>query len=74
MEVFQMKSTVGESGDLHIEIPTKLPPGQVSIVVILNPLVPNSVLEADYDFSDVAGKLAWQGDAVAMQRLLRDEW
>ncbi|ELS04512.1 uncharacterized conserved small protein [Xenococcus sp. PCC 7305] len=27
-----------------------------------------------YDFSDLAGKLNWQGDAVAMQRNLRDEW
>ena len=27
-----------------------------------------------YDFSDLAGKLTWQGDAVATQRDLRDEW
>jgi len=27
-----------------------------------------------YDFSDLAGKLQWQGDAVAQQRLMRDEW
>lgn len=27
-----------------------------------------------YDFSDLAGKLEWKGDAVAQQRLLRDEW
>lgn len=27
-----------------------------------------------YDFSDLAGKLQWQGDAVAQQRLIRDEW
>ena len=27
-----------------------------------------------YDFSDLAGKLKWQGDAVEMQRSLRDEW
>ena len=27
-----------------------------------------------YDFSDLAGKLEWNGNAVAEQRLLRDEW
>ena len=27
-----------------------------------------------YDFSDLAGRLRWQGDAVAAQRALRDEW
>lgn len=27
-----------------------------------------------YDFSDMSGKLQWQGDAVAQQRRMRDEW
>jgi tRNA(fMet)-specific endonuclease VapC len=27
-----------------------------------------------YDFSEVAGKLKWTGDAVMEQRNLRDEW
>ncbi len=27
-----------------------------------------------YDFSDIAGKLTWRGDAVAVQREMRDEW
>lgn len=27
-----------------------------------------------YNFSDLAGKLKWKGDAVAEQRTLRDEW
>ncbi|KHD07234.1 hypothetical protein PN36_21005 [Candidatus Thiomargarita nelsonii] len=27
-----------------------------------------------YDFSDVVGKLEWQGDAVQEQRNIRDEW
>ncbi len=30
--------------------------------------------KALYDFSDLAGKLQWQGDAVAQQRRIRDEW
>ncbi len=27
-----------------------------------------------YQFSDLAGKLEWDGDAVAQQRALRNEW
>ena len=27
-----------------------------------------------YDFSDLAGKLQWQGDALLEQKKLRDEW
>lgn len=27
-----------------------------------------------YDFSGLAGKLKWRGDAVKVQRALRDEW
>jgi hypothetical protein len=27
-----------------------------------------------YDFSDLCGKLSWQGDAVTVQRCMRDEW
>lgn len=27
-----------------------------------------------YQFSDLAGQLEWDGDAVAQQRALRDEW
>lgn len=31
-------------------------------------------LKPKYDFSDLAGKLQWRGDALAEQRRLRDEW
>lgn len=31
-------------------------------------------ISSRYDFSDLAGKLEWKGDAIAEQRLLRDEW
>jgi len=27
-----------------------------------------------YDFSDIAGKLEWQGDSVKEQRKIRNEW
>lgn len=30
--------------------------------------------QRNYQFSDLCGKLVWQGDAVAVQRGMRDEW
>ena len=30
--------------------------------------------KSNYDFSDLVGKLQWNGDAVLEQRRLRDEW
>lgn len=30
--------------------------------------------KAQYDFRHLAGRLQWQGDAVAAQRELRDAW
>ena len=56
-----------------IEIPIKF--SQVyskHMKVIL--LVAEKQKKNKYNFSDVAGKLEWQGDAVNEQRKIRDEW
>ncbi|MEH2063399.1 MAG: hypothetical protein V7K50_14235 [Nostoc sp.] len=74
MEVFQLTTIVDASGLLHLDIPTQLAPGQVNIVVVLNPVASDRTQKPDYDFSDLAGKLVWEGDALAMQKVLRDEW
>ncbi len=72
--MLKFTTTIDDSGRLHLDIPTDLSSVQVDIVVILNPSPSDSVREASYDFSDLAGQLEWQGDAVSMQRTLRDEW
>ncbi len=74
MEIFQLKTTIDAWGHLHLDIPTELAPGQVNIVVVLNPVALDRTQKSDYDFSDLAGKLLWEGDGLAMQRVLRDEW
>jgi hypothetical protein len=74
MEVLKLTTKIDESGYLHLDIPTQLAAGLVNIVVVLNPVVPDVKPQPRYDFSDLAGRLTWQGDAVAMQRSLRDEW
>ena len=30
--------------------------------------------KTSYDFSDLTGKLSWQGNALETQKTLRDEW
>jgi hypothetical protein len=74
MEVLQLTTTVDASGRLHLDIPTQLLPGEVNIVVVLSPVTSDSTKKSNYDFSDLAGKLVWQGDALAIQTVLRDEW
>ncbi|MFZ4666021.1 MAG: hypothetical protein ACOYME_06325 [Prochlorotrichaceae cyanobacterium] len=74
MEVLQFTTTLDTSGHLLLDIPTQLAPGQVNIVLVLSPIVASKDQNLNYDFSDLVGRLTWQGDAIAMQRRLRDEW
>ena len=71
MEIVKLTTTVNAAGRLQIDIPTRLAPGEVQAVLVLQPA---GAPARPYDFSDLAGKLSWKGDAVAMQRSLRDEW
>ncbi|NCJ06555.1 hypothetical protein GS597_08545 [Synechococcales cyanobacterium C] len=47
---------------------------QQSIEVLPSHLSETGLKKPDYDFSNLAGRLTWTGDAVGMQRTLRDEW
>jgi hypothetical protein len=53
------------------------------LLVLLETLVRQAEVEnlkvtdrpvTQYDFSDLTGRLVWKGDAVGLQRALRDEW
>ena len=74
MEVFKLTTEIDDTGQLKIELPTNLKTGKVDLVVIINPIAEKDMRQNNYDFSDLAGKLSWQGDAVATQRNLRNEW
>ncbi|WP_414526872.1 hypothetical protein [Nodularia chucula] len=74
MEVLKLTTTIDESGYLHLNIPTRLAAGDVNIVVVLNPVSSEEEHKPRYDFSDLVGRLTWEGDAVAIQRSIRDEW
>jgi len=59
---------------LTIELPEEYKDQRVEVIIL--PLKNDSKEKSKkrYDFSDLIGKLQWQGDAVAEQRRLRDEW
>lgn len=58
------------TGLLTIELPEEYENRKLEVIVI--PLEEKVIKK--YDFSDLAGKLQWKGDAVKEQRKLRDEW
>jgi hypothetical protein len=72
MQVVKTKGEVGPDGRLRLDVPVELPAGTVDLVLVVGSTPkPNG---SKYSFADVLGKLEWQGDAVAEQRKLRDEW
>lgn len=71
MQVVKTKGEVGTDGRLRLDVPVELPPGAVELVLVVGTTPqPNG---QNYNFADVAGKLQWQGDALEVQRKLRDE-
>ena len=55
---------------ISLEIPKRF--GKCTFRIVMIPIVENE--KPNYDFSDLVGKLEWNGDAVKEQRRLRDEW
>ena len=49
-------------------------PAHAQVLITLLQHAPGRQPGGKYDFSSVAGRLKWKGDAVKEQRKLRDEW
>jgi hypothetical protein len=73
MQTLKLKSQVDEDGHLRLDVPTTLPSGEVELVLVIES-VASAAREPGYDFSDLAGRLHWSGDALEQQRTLRNEW
>jgi hypothetical protein len=73
MQALTLLGKIDANGHLRLDVLTQLPPGDVELVLVIHPASP-PIATQRYDFSDLTGKLQWQGDAIAMQRTLRDEW
>ncbi|MBN2041271.1 MAG: hypothetical protein JW864_14615 [Spirochaetes bacterium] len=71
MKTLRIKTNIQKDGHLKIDIPTSLKEGDVEVLLVIE--TPDS-LKNKYSFSDLAGKLKWNGDALAVQKELRNEW
>lgn len=70
METLKLTTRVDPDGRLRLDVPTTLAAGEVEVVIVLL----KTAQHGRYDFSDLVGKLGWQGDVLKTQRALRDEW
>lgn len=66
----KINGKIESDGHLHLDVDTNLPAGDADVVLVIEP----SGNGRQYDFSDLAGKMKWRGNAVAQQRELRNEW
>ncbi len=57
-----------------VDIPPEYPQGLYEVVLLPVETGGETGSVSRYDFSDLAGRLKWKGDAVAVQRTLRNEW
>lgn len=62
------------SSSITIDLPEEYINKKIEVLIL--PLEENveQPKKPKYDFSDFYGKFQWQGDALAEQRKLRDEW
>ena len=72
MQTLKLNAEISPDGHLRLDVATQLSPGKAEVVIVAIPAGDGRAPR--YDFSDLAGRLQWQGDAVAEQRGLRDEW
>lgn len=71
MKTLRIKTNIQKDGHLKIDVPTSLKEGDVEVLLVIE--TPTN-LKNKYSFSDLAGKLNWKGDALAVQKELRNEW
>jgi hypothetical protein len=71
MEVIKMKKITNSEGNLALNIPTEWKDCNVEVVVVI---INEESSPKKPELEKYFGKLKWQGDALALQRELRDEW
>ena len=74
MEAINFNTKTDSRGRLRLDVSTPFPECRVEALVVINPISEEPQRKAKYNFRDLAGKLAWKGDAVVTQRKLRNEW
>lgn len=74
MQIVHLKvpGRIESDGHLRLDVQTQLPAGEADVALTIRSS--DTAKNHHYEFSDLAGRLAWRGDAVAEQRGIRDEW
>lgn len=68
------------SAQLTIALPEAYQNKKLEVIILITDdkteetVPPETPAPGKYDLSDFFGKLKWEGDALAEQRKLRDEW
>ena len=76
METLHISASPGKRGRITINVPRNLRSRKLDMVVVFNES-PSAIGRRNikkYDFSGLAGRLRWKGNAVKEQRRLRNEW
>ena len=62
------------SNSITIDLPEEYVNKKIEVLIL--PLEETTVetTKPKYNFSDLVGRLKWEGDALAEQKKLRDEW
>jgi ribosomal protein S4 len=69
MTTFIAKGKIDKNGVLKIKHPAFTLNKEIEVTITFEEEKLNK-----YDFSDLAGKLSWKGDALAFQKTLRNDW
>ena len=72
MKTIKLVAQSDKEGHLKIDIPTTFANKMIKVQIGMRLMSPKKKKKPD--FSDLAGKLKWAGNATDMQRNLRDEW
>ena len=62
------------SNSITIDLPEEYVNKKIEVLILAVEENTEEIKEQKYDLSKFFGKLKWEGDAVAEQRKLRDEW
>ena len=72
MKSLKTTGKIDDKGILHVDVKTDLPNGDINLTITIEDKTNNP--EAKYDFSDLKGKLIWEGDVLETQKKIREEW
>jgi len=62
------------SNSITIDLPEEYVNKKIEVLIVPIGESAEELQKPQYDWSDFFGKLQWEGDALAEQKKLRDEW